>query len=767
MATPTETGLGVQNVLRSGVSPDHPFSFAETPGGLLLLANGIDPMLRWDGLAGTAETAGVTPPATAPELGGVNAGRITGTLVAFVRFVDDAGNVSDLSPASNRMDAGKDGLIDDINYSKATGLVTVRSLSHGLATGDVILIDDVQGLTLANGTWAITVVDEDTFTLNNLAITGGFYESGGYWTLGIATVVYGAVPIPSDPKVARRQILRNLSGSLDCLYVDIDTTDLTSTAFTSSALDSDLASNEAVPLTYGDADLPFANRHGLPPSHKSVVCSHKGRIFAACDASYSAGHAEVAFNSKIVQGVGTQWRSTFAGRQIYLGGATAAYEIESVNEATQQATLTAPYLDRPFPYQLYVIRPSAGGRRLIHYSEPGLPESWPAYNAIAIPEVNDDIVGLVSLGQYLYLLERRHIHRFTFELHPGDGAVFLLSQRGSLNNRTYAITENTIYLLDEIGIHKFDGVNSEPVSQPIQNLFQPDGTSDLQVDWTADQTLWHAAHDPIRDTIRWFVTMTGFDAPYHAIGYNYRTDRWWIEQYPTPMTASTNATIGCRRSLAGTEARRVVCLSEGTYDGVTGVGTLRGSATMADNTSLTDSGASFDAIEGAPITIVDGTGAGQTRIIASNTETQITVVQPWDTIPDATSVYQIGGIPWRWKSGWFHYHENEEESNRNIELVYWPITIPGLMYLQIYTDHATEPLTWSRSIDQDGVETIDGMPQIKVDLDRTTGYARQQISGHADPRAYSDQFVSVELSGVQAGQPVRVSQVILNGVEES
>lgn len=44
---------------------------------------------------------------------------------------------------------------------------------------------------------------------------------------------------------------------------------------------------------------------------------------------------------------------------------------------------------------------------------------------------------------------------------------------------------------------------------------------------------------------------------------------------------------------------------------------------------------------GGAVKITGGTGSGQTRIIASNTSTQLNVVDAWGTIPDNTSTYQI------------------------------------------------------------------------------------------------------------------------------
>lgn len=68
-----------------------------------------------------------------------------------------------------------------------------------------------------------------------------------------------------------------------------------------------------------------------------------------------------------------------------------------------------------------------------------------------------------------------------------------------------------------------------------------------------------------------------------------------------------------------------------------------GTATAASGTTLTDSGKSFPGSNGlanAKIYIIDGQGAGQERIISSNTSTQVTV-PTWTTTPNTTSKYEI------------------------------------------------------------------------------------------------------------------------------
>jgi len=66
------------------------------------------------------------------------------------------------------------------NATNATPIV-VTSSSHGLATGDRIVVVDVGGNTNANGEWIVTVVDANSFSLDGSSGNSG-YTSGGTFT---------------------------------------------------------------------------------------------------------------------------------------------------------------------------------------------------------------------------------------------------------------------------------------------------------------------------------------------------------------------------------------------------------------------------------------------------------------------------------------------------------------------------------------------------------------------------------------------------------
>lgn len=78
---------------------------------------------------------------------------------------------------------------------------------------------------------------------------------------------------------------------------------------------------------------------------------------------------------------------------------------------------------------------------------------------------------------------------------------------------------------------------------------------------------------------------------------------------------------------------------EGQVD-VDSIATAGGAATLTDNTQVWV----VNEWQTSQLYIHAGTGAGQTRIIQSNTPDTLTVTVPWGVVPDATSQYYIGGM---------------------------------------------------------------------------------------------------------------------------
>jgi len=72
-------------------------------------------------------------------------------------------------------------------------------------------------------------------------------------------------------------------------------------------------------------------------------------------------------------------------------------------------------------------------------------------------------------------------------------------------------------------------------------------------------------------------------------------------------------------------------------------GTATGAGSDTDTYYLDDSGKAWttDAYASYLIAITGGTGAGQKRLIESNTATRLRIIGKWDTVPDGTSTYKV------------------------------------------------------------------------------------------------------------------------------
>src|SRR5262249_5360172 len=74
------------------------------------------------------------------------------------------------------------------NVTANGSTIVITSPGHGLTTGNTITLTGVTGTTNANGTWTVTVIDPDTFSLNGPTFNGA-YTGGGQWSLGTSALV--------------------------------------------------------------------------------------------------------------------------------------------------------------------------------------------------------------------------------------------------------------------------------------------------------------------------------------------------------------------------------------------------------------------------------------------------------------------------------------------------------------------------------------------------------------------------------------------------
>jgi hypothetical protein len=669
--------------------------FFSTSDGLLMVANGIDPVLVWDGNDQEMEPAGVPAPTTALTLAASETGKINGTYYAYTRFVDERNNPSDLSPISDA------GLFSDV------GLVQ-----------------------------------------------------------------YTNVPVPTSAKVKRRQILRNTAGQTDVFYVDIDTDDLTTTSFISVREDYDLQVQEAVAL-FDEQDNILANTHGLPPSDKAFLASNLDRMFLAGEETYRDGSVKTVFGSKTVTGIGTEWPATFAGRFLWVAGADRSYEIESVNVTAQTLTLVDAYETTSLPYSSYGIRPPDDQRRLVQFSRAGEPESWLASDAVTVQEDGDDITGLMAMGSFLYIILKRHCYRLTFQEDPiKDGLIFLACNRGCVNNRSWVVVDEACYMLDEAGIYQFKGSRqTEVVSSPIQDLFEPArGERRYRIRFEASR-YFHAVYDYGQQVIRWFVSLGSTRYPRHALCFNIVSRAWWIEEFPVPIASSCEGVLdGQRRVFLGGPGGEVYTLGASTLDVVDPIrGTVRGAVTSSKPRALTDDNANFgDDVVGCPIVVVDGEGRGQLRkIVERVSATEVRIDRPWNVTPTSPDVYQVGGIKWRYRTGWFRWGVlTPEETNRRLEILFEPCVYEQRLDVQLYQDRSQTPTVWDADYSPDELSMLGSereSPLLHGDMTGNRGFMQRRLDDHRDVYIDGRRIFSWELDGVTNRDDAIIYQLTLDG----
>jgi hypothetical protein len=484
-------------------------------------------------------------------------------------------------------------------------------------------------------------------------------------------VEYTELPVPSDTRVVRRQIFRNTNGQSDVFYLDIETTDLSSTTLKSYLTDAQLVLATPQPLFDNDG-YSLAYLYGEPPSDKPYLAEFNGRVWAAGSLDYAEGHLEATNGSETVTGVGTNWNVYLAGRELVASSRT--YTVLEVDEDAQTATVSPAWQGATDAYVVYSIRPYQGNANLLYFSLAGQPESWPSENLFGLPQDDDDITGLVKFGDALYVLKERHIYRVAQGADPvRDAEVKPAAERGCVSHRCAVPVGGFLFCLDRQGVHAFVGdANPEQVSHPVADLWRIDADW-LRINWDADPCRWHGVHHEELGVIRWYVAMTGSRDPLHAICLDYRRNRWWVEEYPVAITASCLSGSISGRPVLGGEDGRLMTSDYGPLDLVGGEALTRFTVVEALSSytlQLDDDLPDFR--EGTPVSIVEGRGRGQTRRVAYITDDVLEVDAPWVEEPDTSSVLQVGAVPYYFTNGSVDLEESEIQTPQSVVLAYQP-----------------------------------------------------------------------------------------------
>lgn len=135
------------------------------------------------------------------------------------------------------------------------------------------------------------------------------------------------------------------------------------------------------------------------------------------------------------------------------------------------------------------------------------------------------------------------------------------------------------------------------------------------------------------------------------------------------------------------------------------------------------------------------------------------------------STLQLGAMPWRWKSGWSQWPIREHNQPRKIAISFQPSRTTNQMDLRVYQDYSEEPIeaqkTWPRIASESaGVQTTSGSADVEIDLQQRHGFAQFTLDSFAMYNSDREDIVSVELAGFSGASPVVVYQISVYGAVE-
>ena len=748
-------GRTSSSTLETGVCTAKPPCWTQTRAGRLIRVNGMERGSIYNGE--NLWPLGITAPTAAPTVtrDAGNGAAAAGTYYFAYRWLDRQGVPSSLSPLAslttvadddfswdsttasteNRMKTTNGGstekyrsLVDDpsVLYKFTSGTITaisvanptvVTSGSHGLTTGDYIQIAGSNSTPVIDGSREVTVLTANTFTVGvNVTVAG---TSGAWTTLGSndQAMINGATPLP----------ILNDDGTL------------------------------------------HARRFEPPPIYMGVVCPYRDRYF------YCAG---TALTLAEFQANVSSWTTALVGLTAHRDGQDPS-PVASVVPAGDNYTIHLDNGDNFLNTASATIGVSTDWRRRLAYSEMDEAESVPAtQNVLDLLDAtgaNDGLVGMMQHGSVLWLLCDYHVYRFTYITDPAlDGASILTYSRGALNNNCADWYRDTAFLLDAMGPWAMaEGGMIEEFGAPVADYWR-DGTVDL-----TKRTWFFVQVEPNQQVARFHVAFTGDTGtrPKRALCYGIRTGAWWLETYPKALGGGCRFTSSGRLvCLVGGEDGDVYQIDAGTAE-LTATG-ISGTATSAAAGTLVDSAAPFGAVsDGAPVAITAGTGAGQTRYIASSTSSTLTLTEEWTTTPDATSQYMVGAIECTYRTGRQTIPVNDplkivpDDNRRQLILGFHPTTGQQALDMRIYYDYDTTPVVFPGprycegpvTIQPDDSDVLVDMKLTRSSRGNATGIGRLPFHGRANRRVIAHRYLSAELHWYQGAEDVSIASLEIEG----
>jgi hypothetical protein len=281
---------------------------------------------------------------------------------------------------------------------------------------------------------------------------------------------------------------------------------------------------------------------------------------------------------------------------------------------------------------------------------------------------SDPITGIISFYDVVFIFKKYDIYILS-GTSPVDYRIDRVrndERIGCVSGRTLAIVQNWCFFVGVNGVYRTNGVEIQDVSYCLADWFNQNSTdttykiNKLYLEnscavYFKEKNIYlffNAAGSATNNSMCYCMDV-------NSIVGDGATGKIYAKWNPWPGFITQAAAIviesGVEKWFRGDELGYVFRQEVLNGDG----SNVTSTATSGGASTLTDSAQSWttDLYAGLRINITGGTGNDQERIIASNTGTVITVTVAWDTQPDQTSEYTIGGPPFHHQDAFTDYGE--------------------------------------------------------------------------------------------------------------
>jgi hypothetical protein len=765
--------------LGTGYDGGHCMCFAQTRTGIMFGLNGIDEPFQWDGYSSSLSEIGIDRPTVAPtitNLGGSSG--LNGSYQFAYRYTDSAENFNEFddgtlgpNPSAFSPIATASAALDTMRWqvtlptqTRATRIELWRTTAGQSITFYKLKFNAItpssQSYLPVSGTVTSCADNGSGFCRFTLPAGHGIVNAMRFLMSGNSEATYNVVHQPGT--ITATTVDTNIAFAT----VGSAATWILTQYDNDSASDATVEDYQSTQLTTLDGHEDIANRFVPPPNYFRCVAIQQDRAFYAGHATYSTG--TVATNgTTTITGTGTNWKSTFIGRKIYIDNETQAYTITAASATSitvdEAVTNTASGL-------AYTIKPDHLSRNEILYSAQDEPFSVPRGNSLLIQENHetpDAIVGLAPNNNALMVAQRSHLYSIRYVSQPViDATPNLIANRGLINNRCWTRYGESLFMVDRFGAYFATSGAVSEVDDAVSDYWQQET---ILLDSPDDEYVFVSA-DRNRNCCRFHFSLNNdVTYPQYWFEFNTRVNAWYLGFYAPALCgyAFDNLDPGTIY-YGGINGIVLKTTAEGnSFDGSTH---FTGTVTSATNSTITDSTASFTtACLDQPVTIVSGTGKDQTRFVTAQTSTEITLDTHWDENPDTTSVYSIGGIPWSIKTGqmFLGSRSSGEALTEALEVLFEPTNVATTFNIRRYYDNKSSAENFNQAFNAGNQITItSGSPDAVVNMKSAlnpsvaqAGWIKHRYGGHRDLEMMTNRFISLELSGVQGSNPVIIYEL--------